>query len=147
MTMLNPMTMLDRRCQSRRLFLLASCAVLLLTASSLYAYYRHYASAAAAAGTVAPDLLGPLLDATEHTNISDTGDQNTSHLTAPGVEDDLNDLYVLHPEQHVYRDPITIRMTWNVTMDQRAPDGVMRPVYLINGEVSQHNIVQHEIFI
>lgn len=140
------MTIWDRRCQSGRLFLLASCAVLLLTASSLYAYYRHYASVAAV-GSVSPDFLGPLLDATEHTNISDTGDQNTSHSTAPGVEDDLNDLYVLHPEQHVYRDPITIRMTWNVTMDQRAPDGVMRPVYLINGEVSQHNIVQHDIFI
>lgn len=136
--MLKLATMLDRPCQPMRLFFLASCTVLLLTASSLFAYYRYYAFGAAA-GSVSTGF-DPPLEGIEHMN-SHTNGQSTSHSTAPGVEDDLNDLYVLHPERHIFRDPITIRMTWNVTMDQRAPDGVMRPVYLINGEVSQRSIV------
>lgn len=40
---------------------------------------------------------------------------------------------VLHPEDHVYRQPETIRYVWNITSGFRSPDGVKKRVYLING--------------
>lgn len=131
--------MLNRRCQSRRqLLLLVGCAVLLVAAPSLYLSYTYYYYDPAAAGrSMWLDLLRPLPNTSDDTNIGQTGGQDSSWLPieAPGVHDDVDDpaMILLHPEQHIFRDPTTIRMTWNVTMEQRAPDGVMRPVYLING--------------
>jgi hypothetical protein len=123
--MLKPTTILNRHCRTGQLLFLVGCAVLLVTASGLYIRYS-YVYLHAAVG------------------LSDTGDQIPWYSTAPGVEDDVDDLSILHPEQHVFRDATTIRMTWNVTIEQRAPDGVMRPVYLINGEWSQHKAAEHE---
>jgi hypothetical protein len=51
-------------------------------------------------------------------------------------------LATLHPEQHIFRDAKTIRMKWNITTGQRAPDGVTKPVYLINGECRRKSRVK-----
>jgi hypothetical protein len=40
---------------------------------------------------------------------------------------------VLNPDEHVYRGPKTIHYVWNITSDLRAPDGVTKKIYLING--------------
>jgi hypothetical protein len=125
-------TMLNRYSRPRLLFLIG-CAVLPITAL-IYLYYGSY-YAPAAAGSKWLGFLRPLPD---DTNISQTGSQDAWLPTAaPGVQDDVEDPSILHPERHIFRDPTTIHMTWNVTMEQRAPDGVMRPVYLINGEWSR----------
>lgn len=40
----------------------------------------------------------------------------------------------LHPEQHNARKPKTLTFHWSVTQGIRAPDGVQKEVYLVNGE-------------
>lgn len=40
--------------------------------------------------------------------------------------------YVLHPEDHVWRDAKTLRYRWRITKSPRRPDGVLKEVYLIN---------------
>ncbi len=45
----------------------------------------------------------------------------------------VDDGFTLHPEDHVYREPKTIYLDWNITKEQRAPDGVVKSLYLING--------------
>jgi hypothetical protein len=40
----------------------------------------------------------------------------------------------LHPEEHIFRDPTTIRHIWNITSSRVAPDGVSKDVFLINGK-------------
>jgi hypothetical protein len=40
----------------------------------------------------------------------------------------------LHPEDHSARDVRIIELQWTVTADFRAPDGVRKRVYLINGK-------------
>ncbi|EKV10543.1 hypothetical protein PDIG_55980 [Penicillium digitatum PHI26] len=39
----------------------------------------------------------------------------------------------LHPQDHVYRAPVTQYLYWRVTSEFRRPDGVLKRVYLING--------------
>jgi hypothetical protein len=39
----------------------------------------------------------------------------------------------LHPTEHSTRDPTTLTFDWHVTLGVRAPDGVEKQVYLING--------------
>ncbi|KID92385.1 Multicopper oxidase family protein [Metarhizium guizhouense ARSEF 977] len=56
-------------------------------------------------------------------------DGNLSHYGE--LEDDS---FALHPEQHVFRAPHTIRLGWNITREARRPDGVLKDVYLINGQ-------------
>jgi hypothetical protein len=52
----------------------------------------------------------------------------------PGtVEESWRDAFTLQPNDHIFRKSQTIRATWNVTMEERAPDGVKKMVYLING--------------
>lgn len=41
---------------------------------------------------------------------------------------------LLHPDDHAYREPGELRYTWNITSEERAPDGVLKKVYLINGQ-------------
>ena len=43
----------------------------------------------------------------------------------------------LHPEDHVYREPVTQRLDWRVTSDYLRPDGVLKRVYLVNGTFAQ----------
>ena len=40
----------------------------------------------------------------------------------------------LHPEDHVHRPPTRIELHWSVSTGFRAPDGVRKRVYLINGK-------------
>ncbi|KAL7948812.1 multicopper oxidase [Trichoderma barbatum] len=40
----------------------------------------------------------------------------------------------LHPTEHSTRDPTTLTFDWHVTLGTRAPDGVEKQVYLINGQ-------------
>lgn len=40
----------------------------------------------------------------------------------------------LHPEDHAYRQPVTLHHDWRVTTGLRRPDGLLKQVYLINGE-------------
>ncbi|OAA53343.1 ferro-O2-oxidoreductase [Cordyceps fumosorosea ARSEF 2679] len=42
--------------------------------------------------------------------------------------------YILHPKDHIAREPTTLRMSWSVTRELRKPDGVEKQVYLINGQ-------------
>ncbi|OGM46751.1 laccase [Aspergillus bombycis] len=46
-------------------------------------------------------------------------------LARPSIE--------LHPEDHVYREPVTQHLDWVVTADYLRPDGVLKQVYLVNG--------------
>ncbi|KAK5710203.1 hypothetical protein LTR17_019093 [Elasticomyces elasticus] len=39
---------------------------------------------------------------------------------------------LLHPEEHSDRPPRTTQLFWNITKGQRRPDGVAKPVYLVN---------------
>lgn len=55
-----------------------------------------------------------------------------AHHVSDGSKQD--DTYMLHPQDHIFRKPQTIKQTWEVTKELRAPDGVEKPVYLINGE-------------
>lgn len=41
----------------------------------------------------------------------------------------------LHPENHVYRKSATQHLDWRVTTGYRRPDGVLKQVYLINGQL------------
>lgn len=41
---------------------------------------------------------------------------------------------LLHPEDHSYRRPRQLTEYWNVTSEYRAPDGVLKKIYLINGQ-------------
>lgn len=49
----------------------------------------------------------------------------------PGHERDVK--WFLHPEDHVSRDPVIRRLSWNITKATMAPNGVKKDVYLING--------------
>jgi hypothetical protein len=46
----------------------------------------------------------------------------------------------LHPKDHIHRDPRKHHYTWNITSGLRAPDGVVKELYLINGLVLQNYI-------
>ena len=48
---------------------------------------------------------------------------------------------ILHPEEHAFREPRTIKLSWTVTLGLRSPDGVSRPVFLINGKVNIPRVV------
>ena len=68
--------------------------------------------------------------------------QSSSTSKLPGNFNDIEDGtstsdqklgLVLHPEDHVFRQPVTITHNWTVTSDFRSPDGVKKRVYLVNG--------------
>lgn len=52
-------------------------------------------------------------------------------VTGPGPERDLK--FMLHPEEHVSRDPCIRKFSWNITKETIAPNGVEKNVFLING--------------
>lgn len=41
---------------------------------------------------------------------------------------------LLHPQDHAYRRPKQLIQYWNITSEYRTPDGVLKKVYLINGQ-------------
>lgn len=59
---------------------------------------------------------------------------STSQIHPTVHEPDVSrPLIELHPEDHIYRNPSTQHHDWVVTADHRRPDGVLKRVYLING--------------
>ncbi|CAG8005243.1 unnamed protein product [Penicillium salamii] len=50
---------------------------------------------------------------------------NDERVTRPRIE--------LHPEDHIYRTPVTQHLSWRVTSEYRRPDGVLKRVCLVNG--------------
>lgn len=44
----------------------------------------------------------------------------------------------LHPEDHIYRDAATQHLEWVITSDSSRPDGVLKQVFLINGNDLSH---------
>ena len=49
---------------------------------------------------------------------------------------------ILHPKDHITRLPTSLEHHWNITKGLRAPDGVNKTVYLINGETQQGNVTR-----
>lgn len=49
----------------------------------------------------------------------------------------------LHPARHAARAPATLSFRWNVTLASRAPDGVDKPVYLVNGRHASPHLSRH----
>ncbi|KXT16497.1 hypothetical protein AC579_1343 [Pseudocercospora musae] len=47
---------------------------------------------------------------------------------------DFRNVARLKPEDHVHREPKTLNHKWRVTSGLRRPDGVLRRVYLVNGQ-------------
>lgn len=51
-----------------------------------------------------------------------------------GSEASVRPRIELHPEEHAYRPARTQNLDWRIDSDYRRPDGVLKKVYLINGE-------------
>ena len=41
---------------------------------------------------------------------------------------------LLHPKDHAFRSPMTQYLEWRISSKQLRPDGVLKQVYLINGQ-------------
>lgn len=59
-------------------------------------------------------------------------------ITTPDPGRDLK--LLLHPGDHVSRDPVIRHFSWNITKARIAPNGVQKDVFLINSETN-YNIV------
>ena len=59
--------------------------------------------------------------------------RHSSAASSPSPAPGLDAALALHPHDHIHREPRSIHLTWNVTKETRAPDGVAKPIYLING--------------
>ncbi|KAH8888947.1 hypothetical protein GQ53DRAFT_723716 [Thozetella sp. PMI_491] len=106
---------------------LATSALLLVAAATVYLYTTVYSAKSPVAWL--KDRLRL------HISITPS-DSNSDGNPVFGAEpqDDHDGLQsLLRPERHVYRESTTIRMQWNITQGHRRPDGVERLVYLING--------------
>lgn len=101
-------------------------AVLLLAAVLLTLHNVYYTSPARPWPDVflRPDVGG---------HLSDPG-RGQLGITEEQLREDRNGLRtILSPEHHIHREASTIRLRWNITIADLAPDGVRRQVYLING--------------
>jgi FtsP/CotA-like multicopper oxidase with cupredoxin domain len=60
--------------------------------------------------------------------------QMSLSLSDDGNHDEEHDLhpFQLHPQDHMYRQPTTLRQSWNVTSGFRRPDGVLKQLNLVN---------------
>jgi hypothetical protein len=58
---------------------------------------------------------------------------NGVHLGFTSSSRPSNLAYTLSPQEHVHRAPKTIHHVWKITTGFRAPDGVRKRVYLVNG--------------
>ncbi|KAG0647113.1 Cell surface ferroxidase fetC [Hyphodiscus hymeniophilus] len=77
--------------------------------------------------------------------------QYADPVQEPRVEGNLKSL--LHPEDHVSREPAVRGLQWNITKARMAPNGVRKDVFLINGqfpgptiEARSGDILEIEIF-
>ncbi|KAM4061208.1 multicopper oxidase domain-containing protein [Hirsutella rhossiliensis] len=68
-------------------------------------------------------LALPLLAYTRHERLPIAKHENEKQIAL-----------ALHPEQHVTRGPATLVFNWTITLGTRAPDGVEKEVYLVNGQ-------------
>jgi hypothetical protein len=89
---------------------LALAVTLLFTLSALFTVFLRWNSALKTAETTKTDPL------------------NLAAVREP--ERDLG--FLLHPEDHVSREPGVRRFVWNITKATIAPDGVQKEVFLIN---------------
>jgi hypothetical protein len=96
------------------MLVVTALAVLLLAAPTIY-----FASTFYSYGANVPNII--------------VSGFNTGSADPGTVEESWRDAFTLQPNDHIFRKPQTIRTTWNVTMEERAPDGVKKMVYLING--------------
>ena len=92
-------------------------------------------------GPLAALLLSTVLYFTLLSKLWDTGNNSTqtgSHHGANNLgqhDKDNGGLSVfLSPEDHISRPSRTITVEWNITRGARRPDGVLKEVYLINGQ-------------
>jgi FtsP/CotA-like multicopper oxidase with cupredoxin domain len=75
-----------------------------------------------------------------HVALEIPGSEMNGHFEstiAPGPERDLKVL--LHPEDHVSRDPSTRHFSWNITKAIITPNGVQKNVFLINGTADSNH--------
>lgn len=70
---------------------------------------------------------------THHGESQQTSLLHSSDASRPRIE--------LHPEDHVYRGPLTQHLDWLITWDNLRPDGVQKRVYLINGEAKSQTVI------
>ena len=82
-----------------------------------------------------------VLDRRWYAVLDATGPDLPEHLDVaqqPGNERDLK--WLLHPEDHVSRDPCVRHLSWNITKAMISPNGVKKEVFLINGISNLHLI-------
>nr|POE51873.1 laccase-1 [Quercus suber] len=58
-----------------------------------------------------------------------SGPDEQSHATT-----NVGNHYQLHPHEHAFRDPRTLHYHWRITAGNNRPDGVLKRVFLVNGE-------------
>ncbi|KAI5302261.1 hypothetical protein KEM56_000864 [Ascosphaera pollenicola] len=64
--------------------------------------------------------------------------QTSSHHGDSSIDiDEPTRLQDLHPEDHIYRPPTTIKLNLTVSFGMRRPDGVVKKVYLINDQLEK----------
>jgi hypothetical protein len=61
-----------------------------------------------------------------------------AHRHPHGEDASIRPYIELHPEDHVFRAPVTHHLNWRVTTGERRPDGVLKKVFLINSEPFTH---------
>ncbi|KAH8696228.1 multicopper oxidase-domain-containing protein [Talaromyces proteolyticus] len=118
---------------TRRVVAVASFAVLLLTAPFLYFAFTLYPFWVNDPNTFVPGssvVSGDRLVGFNDSHYPSADGQSDQSI----LEESDSDAFALHPNDHIFRKPQTIRMAWDVTMEERAPDGVKKMVYLINGQ-------------
>jgi hypothetical protein len=107
--------------QRARICILAFVAtILLIPLTIFFILYLQWQSAFEATGSRLTELPGPVMVA--------------------GPERDLKRL--LHPEDHVSRDPGIRRLSWTISKAKIAPNGVEKDVFLINGTANCYPITQ-----
>ena len=81
--------------------------------------------------TFSPKVLG---DAIALKTTEGFINENIADNEADSESDEPEDAFSLHPAEHISRNPRVIHLSWNVTLEEREPDGVSKMVYLINGQ-------------
>lgn len=119
-----------RSWQIRRLRFSLCSVLLLITALGLYFTY---------AGVLFTPKIATS-DATQGQKIA-ADPQAASTSEESYIERNItknDDSFALNPELHIFRKPRVISLNWNITLEERAPDGVKKNIYLINGREFQY---------
>lgn len=83
--------------------------------------------------------LGPLIPSV-HRQLQHSHELDNVAAIRPRIE--------LHPEEHAHRPARTQYLDWRISFDYRRPDGVLKRIYLINGEIvpnmsSTHYLIEY----